>query len=246
MNIKFNQWLRYSIVSLIVASLIIIAKEIGLTTQLQIFLENILQWIDSLGLIGIFIFVIIYIVATIFWIPGTILTLGAGFLYGVIQGSLLVSIASMIAGTAAFLVGRYFAREKVNRLIENQPKFKAIDEAVAKEGWKIVGLTRLSPLFPFVFLNYAFGLTKVTFRDFFLASWIGMLPGTVMYVYIGSLGKDLTSLGSDFSSANFLPWILRIVGFSATVAITIYLTKISKQALNTQIKEKKSLVNASR
>jgi uncharacterized membrane protein YdjX (TVP38/TMEM64 family) len=244
MKIKLNQWLKYSLISLIIMGVIIFAKQMGLIAQLQTFLENTLQWIDGLGSTGIFIFILIYMIATIFWIPGTILTLGAGFLYGVIQGSILVSVASMVAGTTAFLVGRYFVREKVDKLIENQPKFQAIDQAVAKEGWKIVGLTRLSPLFPFVFLNYAFGLTKVSLRDFFIASWIGMIPGTVMYVYIGSLAKDLATLGGESQSASLLQWILRLVGFGATVAVTLYVTKIAKRALNTQIKETTVPVNS--
>ncbi|MGK7946942.1 MAG: TVP38/TMEM64 family protein [Microcystaceae cyanobacterium] len=246
MTIKLNKWLKYCLISFAVASVIIVAKQIGLIAQLQAFLESTLQWIDGLGSIGIAVFMIIYIISTIFWIPGTILTLGAGFLYGVIQGSILVSVASTMAGTAAFLIGRYFAREKVDKIIASQPKFQAIDEAVAQEGWKIVGLTRLSPLFPFVFLNYAFGLTKVSLKDFFLASWIGMLPGTVLYVYIGSLAKDVATLGGDSSSASLLQWLLRLVGFGATVAVTVYITKIARKALDSQIKEPKPLVSSSR
>lgn len=218
----------------------------NLFTQFQTFLENLLQWIDSLGSVGLILFVFIYIIATILWLPGTILTLGAGFLYGVVQGSILVSIASTLAGTSAFLVGRYFTRDKISHIIETKPKFKALDEAVAKEGWKIVGLTRLSPLFPFVFLNYAFGLTKVSLRDFFLASWIGMMPGTVMYVYIGSLAKDLATLGDDTQSSSDLQWILRLVGFGATVAVTLYITKIAKKALNTQINSPKVPITPSK
>jgi uncharacterized membrane protein YdjX (TVP38/TMEM64 family) len=125
--------------------------------------------------------------ACILLLPGSILTLGAGVLFGVVNSSIAVSIAATLGATCAFLVGRYLPRVWVAKRIANNDKFKAVDEAVAKEGWKIVLLTRLSPVFPFNLLNYAFGLTQVRVRHYFFASWLGMIPGTIMYVYIGSL-----------------------------------------------------------
>ena len=111
-------------------------------------------------------------------------------------------------------------------------RFKTIDDAVATEGWKIVGLTRLSPVFPFNLLNYAYGLTKVSLRDYFFASWIGMLPGTVMYVYIGSLIGDLARLGAGGRTRTGAEWALYVVGLVATVAVTVYVTRIARSALN--------------
>ncbi len=157
----------------------------------QALLRQALDLIAGLGPWGPVMFVLLYIVATVFFLPGSILTLGAGFVFGVIKGAILVSIAATLGATAAFLVGRYLARDWVAKKIEGNVRFKAIDEAVAREGWKIVGLTRLSPVFPFNLLNYAFGLTRVSLRDYFFASWIGMMPGTLMYVYLGSLAGDL-------------------------------------------------------
>jgi uncharacterized membrane protein YdjX (TVP38/TMEM64 family) len=115
--------------------------------------------------------------------------------------------------------------------IRGNPRFKAIDEAVGREGWKIVGLTRLSPIFPFNLLNYAYGITKVSLRDYFFASWIGMIPGTVMYVYIGSVAGNLATLESGQGSTSSVEWILRIVGLLATVAVTLYVTRVAKKAL---------------
>ena len=146
-----------------------------------------LAWISDLGPWGPVFFIVFYILATVLFLPGLIPTMAAGVLFGVIRGTLLVSISSISGATLAFLIGRYLAREWVAAMIRGNQKFEAIDAAVAEEGWKIVGLTRLSPVFPFNLLNYAFGLTQVSLKDYFLASWIGMLPGTVMYVYIGSL-----------------------------------------------------------
>lgn len=198
---------------------------------------NVLTWIHELGPWGPILFILLYIVACVFFLPGSILTLGAGFLFGIVKGSIIVSIASTLGATAAFLVGRYLARGWIEKKIEKNEKFKVIDEAVAKEGWKIVGLTRLSPVFPFTLLNYAYGLTRVSLRDYVLASWIGMMPGTVLYVYIGSLAGNLTAIGAGTSNGvvGTAQWGFRIVGLLATIAVTVYITRISKRALDRRI-----------
>ena len=129
--------------------------------HVQDLLKSALDWIAKLGPWEPVIFVGIYVVATVFFIPGSVLTLGAGAVFGVGLGSVCVSISATLGATAAFLVGRYLARDVIARKIEKNKKFAAIDRAVADEGWKIVFLTRLSPVFPFTLLNYAFGLTRV-------------------------------------------------------------------------------------
>ena len=204
-------------------------------------LQQVLEWIQNLGFWAPIIFILIYIIATVLLISGAVLTLGAGAIFGLVKGYVYVSIASTLGATAAFLIGRYLAREWVAKQIENKPRFQAVDGAVAKQGWKIVGLTRLSPVFPFVFLNYAFSITQVSTRDYILASWLGMLPGTLMYVYFGSLARDLASLGTTSQENNNLVWILRIIGLIATVAVTLYITKIAKQALAVEIDSGDSL-----
>jgi uncharacterized membrane protein YdjX (TVP38/TMEM64 family) len=166
-------------------------------------------------------------------LPGSILTLGAGAVFGVVHGTLLVSLSSTAGATAAFLVGRYLAREMVARRVAGNHTFRSLDEAVASEGWKIVGLTRLSPVFPFNLLNYAFGLTRVSLRDYVLASWIGMIPGTVMYVYLGSLAGSLAELGAKEGGRARTPaeWALYAVGLIATVAVTVVITRTARRAL---------------
>ncbi len=196
-------------------------------------LKTSLDWIHGLGPIGIVVFVLIYLFASVLFLPGSVLTLGAGAIFGVVKGSIIVSFASTLGATCSFLIGRYLARRWVETKIEGNKKFKAVDEAVAKEGWKIVGLTRLSPIFPFNLLNYAYGITKVTLRDYLLASWIGMLPGTVMYVYIGSLAGDLAA--ATTGAVTTVQWTIRIIGFIATVTVTIYITHIAKKALEEKV-----------
>jgi len=194
-------------------------------------MNNLLEWIDQFGIWGPVLFVFLYAGAAVLFIPGSALTLGAGALFGVVKGSILVSLASTLGASLAFLIGRYVARDWVAKKIEDNPKFKAVDEAVGREGWKIVALTRLSPLFPFTFLNYAYGLTKVKFSHYVLASWIGMMPGTVMYVYLGSLAR----LGVQAEEASGAQLALRIVGLVATIGVTITITKIARKALQEKV-----------
>jgi uncharacterized membrane protein YdjX (TVP38/TMEM64 family) len=201
----------------------------------QEWLRNALQWIDSLDTVGAIAFILLYIVATVAFLPGSILTLGAGVVFGIFWGSLYVFIGSTLGATAAFLAGRYLARGWVAQKIEGNQKFKAIDRAVGREGVKIVLLTRLSPIFPFNLLNYAYGVTGVSLKDYFIAS-VGMIPGTIMYVYIGSLAGNLAAIGTDAQPANpTVQWAIRIIGFIATVAVTLYVTKIARQALEKEV-----------
>ncbi len=201
----------------------------------QELLGNALQWVESLGYLGGVAFILIYIIATIAFFPGAILTLGAGVLFGVVFGSIYVFVGATLGAIAAFLVGRYIARDWIGKKISDNQQFVAIDKAVGKEGFKIVLLTRLSPIFPFNFLNYAFGVTGVTLKDYTLAS-VGMLPGTIMYVYIGSLAGNIAQIGSKTQSENQkLQWLIQILGFIATVAVTIYTARIARQALDENV-----------
>lgn len=196
-------------------------------------LQNTLLWIQNLGATGVIVFVGIYVFATILFIPGTILTLSAGVLFGVVWGSIYVFIGATLGATLAFLIGRYLARDWISKQIESNSKFKVIDEAVAREGLKIVTLTRLSPIFPFNLLNYAFGVTQVSLKDYFLGS-VGMIPGTILYVYIGSLAGSLATIGTAQTTnpeAQKAQWISQIVGLIATVAVTLYVTRIARKSL---------------
>jgi uncharacterized membrane protein YdjX (TVP38/TMEM64 family) len=216
----------------------VVAALFGLTLFVDIpgALQGALKWIEGLGLVGAGFFILLYILASIFLLPGSILTLGAGAIYGPFNGTLLVSIASTLGATGAFLVGRYLARDWIGKKIAGNKKFDAIDKAVAQEGWKIVGLVRLVPVIPFNLLNYALSLTRVTLRDYVLASWIGMFPATVLYVYIGSAAARVATLGAEEEAAmSPATWALYGVGFAATVAVTILITRIAKRALQDRV-----------
>lgn len=226
-NNRWSVWGRALVVLLLLAVLLVAMHFLGI----QDLLRSALDWVGGLGAWGMAIFVLLYILATVLFLPGSILTLGAGALFGVFKGAILVSISATLGATAAFLVGRYLARDWVAKRISGNPRFQAVDQAVAREGWKIVGLTRLSPVFPFNLLNYAFGVTKVSLRDYFWATWVGMIPGGVMYVYLGSLAGDLALLGTENHSRSPFEWGLYLVGLAATVAVTIFVTRLARAAL---------------
>ena len=196
------------------------------TVDVRALLREALAGLESLGAWGPVIFVLLYIVAAVLFVPGSALTLGAGALFGVGLGSVLVSAGATLGATAAFLVGRYLARDWVAKKIEGNAAFAALDRAVAADGWKIVGLTRLSPAFPFTLLNYAFGLSRVSLRDYVIASWIGMMPGTVMYVYLGSLAR-----AAGDRSRTPAEWALYGFGLAATIVVTVFVTRLARAAL---------------
>ncbi|MGB3138390.1 MAG: TVP38/TMEM64 family protein [Nodosilinea sp.] len=209
--------------------------DLSFISSLQDQLVQALAWIDGLGAIAPLAFILLYIVITVAFVPASIVTLGAGVVFGVVKGAFLVFIGAMLGATAAFLVGRYVARGWVASKIANNPKFQTLDDAIAREGRKIILLLRLSPVFPFNLLNYGLGLSQISLKDYVIGS-TGILPGTIMYVYLGSLVGNLATLGAGDGSqspeAARIQWIIRIVGLIATVAVTLYVTRIARRALN--------------
>lgn len=169
----------------------------------------------------------VYIAAVVLFVPGIILTLGAGFLFGLKWGIVVVSAASTIAAALAFLIARYFARSSVERLARKDPRFEAIDRAIGKQGWKVVALLRLSPLVPFSLSNYLYGLTSVRFGPYVATSWVAMLPATVLYVYLGAAGRTI----GEKTHRSPWEWALLGTGLAATAAVTVLLTRAAKKEL---------------
>jgi uncharacterized membrane protein YdjX (TVP38/TMEM64 family) len=195
------------------------------------YLEEFLEWIRRIGVWGPLLLAAVYILATVFFVPGALITLGAGFVFGVVVGTITVSVGSTLGASAAFLLGRTLARAWVQEKIARSPRFRALDEAVRRRGFLIVLLVRLSPLFPYNVVNYALALTQVSFRAYVLASWIGMLPATVMYVYLGSTLKNLADLASGKMEGGVAQQILFGIGLVATLSVTIVVTRLARNAL---------------
>jgi uncharacterized membrane protein YdjX (TVP38/TMEM64 family) len=195
-------------------------------------LEAFNEWVSNLGPWGIVIFIGAYVLATIMLVPGSILTVGAGFVFGLGWGLFAVSIGSTIGAAFAFLISRFVAREKIEVIAKGNEDFRRIDKAIGEQGAKLILLLRLSPLIPFNLSNYFYGLTAVRFWPYVLASWIGMLPGTLLYVYLGTARKaGLQAASGADAGRSPLEWTFLGVGLAATIAVTIWVTKIARNAL---------------
>ena len=217
----------------LVALCIIIVAVIAAAALLPMkdWLVKVLQWTQGLGVWGPIVVIVFYIVACILFLPGSVLTLGAGFIFKLFVGTIVVSIGSTLGACAAFLIGRTFGRDWIAKKVAKNEKFAAIDNAVGQQGLKIVLLIRLSPVFPFNLLNYAFGLTKVSFVKYALGSWIGMLPGTVMYVYFGAGLRSLADAAAGKVETGGAGQIFFWIGLVVTIAVTIFVTALARNAL---------------
>jgi len=194
---------------------------------LAAWLRSLEDRIGSMGNAGLLVYGLVYVVAVLLFVPGLILTLAAGFLFGFVRGCLLVSAASTIAAALAFLIARHLARDRIERWARRRPEFEAIDRAVGENGWKIVALLRLSPLVPFSLSNYLYGLTSVRFAPYVLTSWLAMIPATLVYVSLGAAGRSVGA-GTHRTPAE---WALLAAGLAATVAVTVTVTRVARREL---------------
>lgn len=195
-------------------------------------LRDALNWIDTIGFWGPFVYSALYIAVCVFLIPGSILTLGAGAVFGLLRGTLYTSVAATLGATVAFILGRTLLRDWVSRTVEKRPTLRAVDRAVEKEGGRVVFLLRLSPLVPFSISNYVYGLTRVSLGAYVLASFVGMLPGVFVYTYIGGLARRLAEIGAGESGTSNLEWALYVLGLIATVYATYRITIVARRALS--------------
>jgi len=212
-------WIKPVILLLVIAALFLAAKFLRLGEKLGMLQD----WIDALGAIGPVVFALVYILGTIFAVPGSALTVMAGALFGSLWGVILVSFASTTGASLCFLISRYIARGSVERWLGGNEKFKRLDELTGKHGGIIVAITRLVIIFPFNLLNYGFGLTKVKFSTYVFWSWLCMLPGTVVYV----VGVDAIVKAMRGGS---IPWPVVII-FVVAVLLMVFLSKIARKKL---------------
>jgi uncharacterized membrane protein YdjX (TVP38/TMEM64 family) len=217
--------LRVAIGLVVLAALVVLGRQAG--GQVPRFAA----WVESLGIWGPVVFVLGYAVAAVAFIPGSILTLAAGAIFGLGKGTVLVLIGATLGAALAFLVSRYLARGAIEGRLKGDSRFAAIDRAVETEGRKIVFLLRLSPIFPFNLLNYGLGLTKVRFVDYLVAS-VGMIPGTLLYVYYGKLAGDVAAVAGGAAVArDWKYWTVLGVGLAATIVVTLFVTRLARKAL---------------
>ena len=221
---------RSTIIRVIIALAAVVALVL-LGRQLSGQLPRLTAYVDGLGALGPIAFIAAYAVACVAFVPASLLTLAAGALFGVVRGTIFVLIGATLGALGAFLVARYLARDWVAARVAKDPRFAAIDAAIAEQGRRVVFLLRLSPVIPFNVLNYALGLTKVRVADFVIAS-AGMIPGTLLYVYTGKLASVVVG-ASDAATPPKGPAFYAVLGLglAATAAVTVLITRLAKRAL---------------
>ena len=224
-------WLKWISWAAIAACLVAIISAVPVDTAV----ERLKTGVDSLGTAGYVAFIAAYILAALLFVPGSALTLAAGALFGLGRGTITVSIAATTAAALAFLIARHLARDKVAKQASRSPRFLAMDRAIGQGGWRIIALLRLSPAIPFSLGNYMFGLTGIRFLPYVLASWAFMLPGTFLYVYLGhAAGQAVEAAAGSSTTGNTAQTVFLIVGLLATVAVTVYVTKLARRAIREQ------------
>ncbi len=194
-------------------------------------METSLGWVERAGLWAPAVFLAAYVVVAVFSLPGSVLTVAVGATLGLAWGVATASVGATLGAVVAFLVGRFLTRRWVAERVASRPRFAALDRAVGREGFKIVLLSRLSPIVPFALLNYGYGLTNVSLGTYVLASWIGMIPGTFLYVYLGTLGRAATC----WSDMHLGQRALYVVGLVAMLAVTVLLAIIGRRALRRHV-----------
>lgn len=217
-----NKWLRIALGAAALAALIILGRLAGA------YIEPFREWVQGIGPAAPLVFALVYAAAVVALAPASLLTIAGGAAFGLVQGAATVFFGAVLGATASFLVARYIAREKIEARFGGNAKFTAIDKAIGEQGLKIAFLLRLTPAVPFNFLNYILGLTTIPLRAYLLA-FIGMIPGTFLYVYIGSLTSDVAAAAAGDAETGKL--ILNVVAFVATVVVTILVTRIARKAL---------------
>jgi uncharacterized membrane protein YdjX (TVP38/TMEM64 family) len=219
---KYWKWI---LVVLIVIALLTLSAVLPVKEWIRSFIN----WVQQLGPIGVVVFIVAYALATVLFLPGWIFTVGAGLVYGVVGGTLVALTGAVIGATLAFIVARYVLRKTIEEYTKKNPRFKAIDDAIGKNGWKIIGLLRLSPLIPFNLSNYFYGITSVSLKAYVVVSAIGMIPGTLLYAYLGAIGK--AGISGEKTQHSTAQYVLLGIGLIATIAVTILVSRIARNAL---------------
>lgn len=194
-------------------------------------LLDVLYRTRDIGPLGPVVVAAFYVLAAVAFLPGSILTLGSGFLFGVPLGFITAWSGATVGACAAFIIGRTLARDYVAGKVSTNQKFMSLDDAIAKEGFKLVFLLRLSPIFPYNFMNYALGLTRVSFRNFALASATGMIPGALMYVYVGSAARSLAEIAAGNLNVGETGQAFFWLGLASTVLVALLATRIATRSL---------------
>lgn len=189
-------------------------------------IESFQGWVKDLGPIGYVVYVLVYVIVCVTFLPASPLTIGAGAIFGFVEGAIVVIIGATLGATASFLLGRTIMRRRIEAMAANNPKFRALDRAIAREGGKIVFLVRLAPIFPFAYINFAFGLTGVRTLSYIVATFFGIIPVTLAFVYIADAATRTAT--ADMDSTRL---IINIIGVVIAIAVTAFVTRLALRAI---------------
>lgn len=190
-------------------------------------LEAFKHYVATLGPLGWILYVLTYAVCCVLFIPASILTLSAGAIFGVVKGSLIVICGATLGACLSFLLARTVMRKRIESMTASNAKFRALDQAITAEGWKIVVLVRCSVVFPFTYINYAFGLTGIAFVPYAIATFFGIIPTTVAFVYLG----DLAGSAATATKAQTTALVIKIVGGLIALGVSIFVTRLATKAI---------------
>jgi uncharacterized membrane protein YdjX (TVP38/TMEM64 family) len=213
---------------LFVAALLALLIYLGVQDQLL----HLLKWFDAQGAWAPLLFILIMAAVVVLVLPGVLLTTGAGFVFGVVEGTLYVVTGTTLGATLAFLIARYLFGQRARKFIMHRTHLRLVSEELTPHGWKIVLLIRLIPFFPSKISNYFFGLTPFSLRGYVGGSLLGFTPFSIHSVYLGSIAADISTLGERSLDRSPLEWSLYGAGFIATVIAVIYLSRLARRALN--------------
>jgi uncharacterized membrane protein YdjX (TVP38/TMEM64 family) len=214
--------LRVAVAAAVVVGLVVLFRLLPIAEWLRAFQG----WVQGLGAAGYLLYALVYALACVLFVPASILTLGAGAIYGLGTGVGVVVVGATLGATLSFLLARTLMRARIEGMTRDNARFRSLDRAIAREGAKIVFLVRLAPIFPFTYINYAFGLTGIATLPYVLASFVGMLPGTFAYVYLGSAAAGAAAGGADTTRK-----VVQIVGAICAVVVTIFVARVATRAI---------------
>jgi uncharacterized membrane protein YdjX (TVP38/TMEM64 family) len=232
-------WLRTYWKWIALAAAVVLVSAAASFLPIADWLKNFVGWFRALGFPGALLYIAIYAVGAVLFVPGAVFTIAAGFIYGALAGTAVAITGATIGAALAFLVARYLVRGRIEKLATQNDNFRAIDSAVGAQGWKIVGLLRLSPLIPFNVSNYFYGVTSIRFWPYLLASAAGMLPGTWLFAYLGAIGQAGIGSGGQ-KDRSVWEWTFLGVGLLATVTVTLFVSRLARKSLQEEAARRKS------
>lgn len=193
---------------------------------------GLLRWLDAQGDVALLLFILVMALAMVLLLPGMLFTSGAGFVFGVVKGSVIVVLGTTLGAVLAFLIARHLCGERAARWLRERERLSALNGELATQGWKVVLLTRLLPFFPFKLSNYVFGLTRVSLRGFLAGTFIGVIPWSVHNVYLGSIAAELGGMSLREGERDGLGWTVYAAGFIATIVAVVYLGRLARRSLS--------------